>query len=123
MDTIVSHATTRSCEIRGQNRSKKGPVAPLVNIEPTLVAICLQMALFRKPLNAKEGIFLMNGLINRSGIVQENLISFKGKSSIVNKDARNLGKVTKSWWAGILDGHKDVLDTKREERFELSRAN
>ena len=43
----------------------------------------------------------MNSLIDRSAIVLENLISFKEKTNIVNKDARNLGKVTKSWWAGF----------------------
>ena len=52
-DTIVSHATIRSRERRVQNRSKKGPFAPLANIEPALVAICLQMKFCRKPLNSK----------------------------------------------------------------------
>ena len=122
-DTIVSHATIRSRERRGQNRSKKGPVAPLANIEPALVAICLQMAFFRQPLNAKEGLLLMNSLIDRSIVVQENLIPFMERSNIVNKDAIKLGKVTKSWWAGFLDRHKDVLETIRGERIESSRAN
>ena len=76
-DTIVIHATIRSCKRRGQNRSKKGPVAPLANIEPALVTICLQMAFFRHPLNAKEGLLLMNSIIDRRPIVQENLILFK----------------------------------------------
>ena len=40
---------------------------------------------------------LMNSLIGRSAVVQENLISFKEKPNIVNKDASKLGKVTKSW--------------------------
>ena len=64
LDSIVSHATIRGRERRGQNRSKKGPVAPLANIEPALVAICLQMAFFRKPQNAKEGLLLINSLID-----------------------------------------------------------
>ena len=44
---------------------------------------------------------LRNSLIDRSIVVQENLISFKDKSNIVNMDARKLGKVTTSWWAGF----------------------
>ena len=40
---------------------------------------------------------LMNSLIGRRPVVQENLILFKEKSNIVNKDASKLGKVTKSW--------------------------
>ena len=39
---------------------------------------------------------LMNSLIDKISIVQENLISLKEKSNIVNKDARKIGKVTKS---------------------------
>ena len=81
------------------------------------------MAVFRKPLNAKEGILLMNSLIDRSVVVQENLILFKEKSNIVNKDASKLYEVTKSWWVGFLDRHKDVLHTRRGERFESSRVN
>ena len=65
----------------------------------------------------------MNSIINRSGVVQENLILFKEKSNMVNKDARNIGKVTKSWWAGFWDSHKDVIETRRGERFESSRPN
>ena len=90
LDTIVSHATIRSRERRGQNRIKKGPVAPLAKIEPALVAICLQMSFCRKPLNAKEGLLLMNSITDRSAVVQENLILFKGKSNIMNKDASKL---------------------------------
>ena len=95
LDTIVSHTTIRSRKRRGQNRSKKGPVTPLANIEPALVAICLQIAFCRKYINAKEGLLLMNSLIDRSAVVQEKLILFKEKSNIVNKDASKLGKVTK----------------------------
>ena len=62
---------------------------------------------------------LINSLIYRSVVVQENLISFKEKSNIVNKDARKLGKVTKSWWAGFVDRHKDVLETRRGEFSSL----
>ena len=94
-DTIVSHTKIRRRERRGQNRSKKGPVAPLENIEPALVAICLQMAFFRQPLNIKEGLLLMNILIDRIAVVQENLILLKEKSNMANKDASKLGKVTK----------------------------
>ena len=63
-DKIVSHATIRIRERRGQKRSKKGPVAPLAKIEPTLVAICLQMEFFWQRLNAKEGLLMMNSLID-----------------------------------------------------------
>ena len=96
-DTIVSPAIIRSCNIRGQKISKKGPVKPLENIEPSTVAICLQMEVCWQPLNAKEGLLLMNSLIYRRPVVQENLILFKKKSNIVNKNARKLGKTTKSW--------------------------
>ena len=65
----------------------------------------------------------MNSIINRSAVVQVNLILFKEKSNIANKDARKLGKVTKSWWVGFLDRHKDVLHTRRGERFKSSRVN
>ena len=122
-DTIVSHATIRGRERIGQNRSKKGPFTHLANIQPALIAICLQMAFFRQSLNAKEGLLLRNSLIDRSAVVQENLILFKEKSNIVNKDARKLGKVTKSWWAVFGDRNKDVQETKRGERFESSCAN
>ena len=44
---------------------------------------------------------LVNSLFGRSAVVQENLILFKEKSNIVNKDANKLGKVTKSWWVGF----------------------
>ena len=115
-DKFFSHSTIRSRKRRGQNRSKKGPVAPLANIEPALVTICLQMAFFRHPLNAKEGLLLNNSLIDRSDIVKE-------KSNTVNKDAIKLGKVTKSWWVGFLDHHKDVLQTRRGESFEYSRVS
>ena len=70
LDTIVSHATIRSRERRVQNRSKKGPVAPLAKIEPALVAICLLMAFFRQPLNTEEGLFLMNSLIDISVVIR-----------------------------------------------------
>ena len=40
-DTSGSHAIIRSRERRGQNISKKGPVAPLAKTEPALVLICL----------------------------------------------------------------------------------
>ena len=73
--------------------------------------------------NPKEGLLLMNSLIDRSVVVQENLISFKEKSNIVKKDTRNLGEVTKSWWTGFWDRHKDVLETKRGDLFESSCAN
>ena len=108
-DKSFSIATIRSRKRRGQNRSNNVPVTPLANIEPALVAICLQMVFFRKPLNKKEGLFIMNILIDRRPVVQENLILFKEKSNIVNKDASKLGKVTKSWWVGFWDRHKDVL--------------
>ena len=65
----------------------------------------------------------MNIIIDRSAVVHENLILFKEKSNIVNKDAIKLGKVTKSWWVGFLDRHKDVIHTRRGERFESSRVN
>ena len=39
---------------------------------------------------------LMNRLIDRRPVVQVNLILFKEKPNIVNKDASKLGKVTKS---------------------------
>ena len=94
-DKIISHNTILNRERRNQNRSKKGPVSPLANIETTLVAICLQMAFFRKPLNIKEGLLLMNILIDRIAVVQENLILLKEKSNMANKDASKLGKVTK----------------------------
>ena len=53
LDKFFIHTTILRLERRGQNRSKKVPVAPLAKIEPALVAICLQMAFFRQPLNAK----------------------------------------------------------------------
>ena len=65
----------------------------------------------------------MNILIDRSAVVQESLILFKEKSNMVNKDASTLGRLTKSWWVGFLDRHKDVLQTRRRERFESSRVN
>ena len=66
---------------------------------------------------------LTNSIIDRSALVQENLILFKEKSNIANKDASKIGKVTKSWWVGFLDRHKDVLQTRRGERFESIRVN
>ena len=66
---------------------------------------------------------LMNILIDRIAVVQENLIPFKEKSNILNKDASKLGKLTKLWWVGLLDRHKDVIQTRRGERFESSRVN
>ena len=65
----------------------------------------------------------MNSLIDRIVVVQEKLISFREKSNIVNKYEIKLVKVTKSWWAGFWDRHKDVLETRRGERFESSRVN
>ena len=117
MDTIVSHAKIRNGERRGKNIIKKGPVAPLEKIEPALIAICLQMAFCRKPLNPKEGLLPMNSLIDRSPLFQEKVILFKEKSNIANKDAIKLEKVTKSWWVGFLDRHKNVLQNRRGERF------
>ena len=76
-----------------------------------------------QPLNAKEGLLLRNSLIDRSTVVQENLILFKEKSNISNKDASKLGKVTKSWWVGFWGQHKDILQTIRGERFKFSRMN
>ena len=61
---------------------------------------------------------LINSLIDRRPVVQENLILFKEKSNIVNKDASKIYEVTKSWWVGFLDRHKDVLQTRRGERFD-----
>ena len=75
------------------------------------------MKFCRKPLNSKEGLLLMNILIDRIVVVQEKLISFREKSNIVNKYEIKLVKVTKSWWAGFWDRHKDVLETRRGERF------
>ena len=63
---------------------------------------------------------LMNSLIYRSAVVQENLILFKEKSNIANKDASKLGKVNRLWWVVLWDRHKDVLQTRRGERFESS---
>ena len=56
---------------------------------------------------------MTNSLIDRRPVVQENLILFKEKSNKVNKDAIKLGKVTKLWWVGFLDRHKDVIKTRR----------
>ena len=49
--TQISEGTIRSRENRGSNTSNKGPAAPLASVEPALVAICLDMAKFRQPLN------------------------------------------------------------------------
>ena len=123
LDALVSENAIRSRKKRASNTSKKGPVAPLASVEPALIAMCLQMALCRQPLNASDETSLMNGLIDNSVAIQENLISFKVNSNTANKDARNPGEVTKSWWAGILDHHSDVLETKRGQPFESSRTN
>ncbi len=89
--------------------------------EEAFVVICIQMGTIWQQLLVREGVVLMNSLINGTNF-QKELVEFQ----MVQKfgwDTYTYGEVGKGWWQGFLKRNGYCIVTQRGEKFAVDRLD
>ncbi len=93
----ISKGTIRT-RIRRERHNPKHPgvSSPLEEAEEALVVICIQMGTIRQPLSVREGVELMNSLIDGTHI-QKEVVEFQMARKL-GHDLFTYGEIGKGWW-------------------------
>ncbi len=85
------------------------------------MAIYIQMGMIQQPLSVREGVELMNSLINGTHF-QKEVAEFQMEQKL-DQDVFSYGEVGKGLWRGFLkcNGHRIV--TQRGEKFAVDRLD
>jgi hypothetical protein len=93
-----------------------GLTSPMIEIEPYIVSIIIQLANMRVPISSSEGIALCNSVIHGTKF-QKILQKYK------EKHCRSASmKLGPSYWKGFLKRNQHLIRSKKPVRFETKRA-
>ena len=102
------------------NPKHPGTPSPVMNIEETLVEICLAMCQTCKPLNCSKGLALVNSLI-KDTVLEDALVKFKAKCHLVNTSS-NPCILGPKYWSSFLKQNLHQLQSRQVQNFLKDRA-
>jgi hypothetical protein len=117
----------------------QGTTSPMAAVEPYLIAIILQLARMRSPINATMGLHLANSLIQGTDIAkaimakrakqkrQATVMTTRQASlSIPGEEQHPADKTIillgSGYWNGFMRRHRHIIRSKRSDKFEAKPA-
>ena len=119
-DVVLKEST-----IRGRFYTKKlivksmGPLSPMADVEPALVALILKMSAIRRCLTPSQCLHLANDLVAGTE-TEKQVIEFKKKLYKKDYDSADLGM---NYWNGFKRRWEHVISSKRGQKFALDRSS
>ena len=100
-----------------------GTASPMAPIEEHIVALMVQMAKMRQPLNVSEGLALANSLVEGTKW-EDDLISFKERRGWkqLTSDGQKKPLLGKKWYKGFWKRYGHLLEKKKGQKFSKDRA-
>jgi hypothetical protein len=115
-DIIILESIVRQRLKRNTKSGHCGLTSPMIEIEPYLVSIIIQLANMWVPITSSQGLALCNSIIQGTKF-QKVIKDYKMKYG------RNFTDVLgPSYWRGFLKQNKELIRSKRPVRFEAKRA-
>ncbi len=122
IETKISKQTVRNPLIRkNHNPRHRVTRSPLEDAEEALVIICIQIGTICQPLTVKEGIELMNSLID--GTRLQKLVSEFQIARQVGNDLFKPGEIGNEWWQRFLKQNEHCIVTQQGEKFAVDRSD
>ena len=100
-------------------RTTGGLYSPLIEMEPAVVNIIIQMARIRVCLRPSDGVRLINSMLNSTGL-QKKLMEWKRKYS---HHGTNISIVGQGYWKSFMHRNKHLIVSSKGQKYELNRAN
>jgi hypothetical protein len=115
-DIIILESTVHQWLKRNTKSGHCGLTSPMIEIEPYLVSIIIQLANMQVPITSSPGLALCNSIIQGTRI-QKVIKDYKKKYCQNFTDV--LGPL---YWRGFLKQNKELIRSKKPVRFETKQA-
>jgi hypothetical protein len=106
-NTEINSKTVRQRLLRNTKSSINGPKSPLMDIEPYIVSLIIQLANMRVPLTTAQGLQLCNSIIR--GTKYDKLVA-EFKENNLRSATKELGR---GYWRGFLKRNKNLISAKK----------
>jgi hypothetical protein len=113
---IILESTVRQRLKRSTKSGYCGLTSPMMEIEPYIVSIIIQLANMRVPITSSQGLGLCNSIIQGTKF-QKVMEDYKKK--FCQNFTDELGP---SYWRGFLKWNKELIRSKKPVRFEAKRV-
>ena len=120
--TLITPSSILHRHKRGKlvtTRTTGGLYSPLLDMEPAVVNIIIQMARIRVCLRPSDGVRLINSMLNSTGL-QSQLVEWKKKYS---HHENNICTVGQGYWKSFMHRNKHLIVSSKGQKYELNRAN
>jgi hypothetical protein len=113
---VISEDVVRQRVKRKSNNGKVGPKAPLLQIEPYIVSLIIQLANMRVPITASQGLQLCNSIIKGTKFGNQ-VVEYKKKMCRSVSSELGLG-----YWRGFMKRNGHLIAAKKAVKFDTKRS-